>query len=201
MSDDWTECREEVTYQEARTVIDHQIDTLSDIDDKALRTVRLTVVLVGVLATAIELNVVQNLDDTLLVVGGGMLFLSMLIGMTTYGESDLYLGPNKSYINTLADSDFDDETWDEDLLTTMGEWIEDNYNEISWNARLLTYTQAALLTGLLFVSGATVFYSVPHNIYTMTSDERKEAAEKGQRSGKGPAWLSKLLGRRPKYDE
>ena len=39
----------------------------------------------------------------------------------------------------------------------MGEWIEDNYNEISWNARLLTYTQAALLMGLLFVSGATVF--------------------------------------------
>ena len=57
MSDDWTECREGVTYQEARTVIDHQIDTLSDIDDKALRTVRLTIVLVGVLATAIELNV------------------------------------------------------------------------------------------------------------------------------------------------
>ena len=157
MSDDWTECREEVTYQEARTVIDHQIDTLSDIDDKALRTVRLTVVLVGVLATAIELNVVQNLDDTLLVVGGGMLFLSMLIGMTTYGESDLYLGPNRSYINTLATSDFDDETWDEDLLTTMGKWIEDNYDEISWNARLLTYTQAALLMGLLFVSGAIVF--------------------------------------------
>ena len=157
MSDNWTEYREEVTYQEARTVIDHQIATLSDIDDKALRTVRLTVVLVGVLATAIELDVVQNLNDTLLIVGGGMLFLSMLIGMMTYGESDLYLGPNKSYINTLAGNDFDDETWDEDLPTTMGEWIEDNYNEISWNARLLTYTQAALLTGLLFVSGATVF--------------------------------------------
>ena len=157
MSDDWTEYREEVTYQEARTVIDHQIDTLSDIDDKALRTVRLTVVLVGALATAIELNVVRNLNDTLLIVGGGMLFLSMLISMMTYGESDLYLGPNKSYINTLADNDFGDETWDEDLLTTMGEWIEDNYDEISWNARLLTYTQAALLTGLLFVSGATVF--------------------------------------------
>ena len=58
MSDDWTEYREEVTYQEARTVIDHQIATLSDIDDKALRTVRLTVVLVGALATAIELDVV-----------------------------------------------------------------------------------------------------------------------------------------------
>ena len=121
MSDDWTEYREEGTYQEARTVIDHQIATLSDIDDKALRTVRLTVVLVGALATAIELDVVQNLNDTLLIVGGGMLFLSMLIGTMTYGESDLYLGPNKSYINTLADSDFDDETWDEDLLTTMGE--------------------------------------------------------------------------------
>ena len=157
MSDNWTEYREEVTYQEARTVIDHQIATLSDIDDKALRTVRLTVVLIGALATAIELDVVQNLNDTLLIDGGGMLFLSMLIGMMTYGESDLYLGPNKSYINTLADNDFDDETWDEDLLTTMGEWIEDNYNEISWNARLLTYTQAALLMGLLFVSGATVF--------------------------------------------
>ena len=135
----------------------YQIDTLSDIDDKALRTVRLTVVLVGVLATAIELDVVQNLNDTLLIVGGGILFLSMLIGMMTYGESDLYLGPNRSYINTLADNDFDDKTWDEDLLTTMGEGIEDNYNEISWNARLLTYTQAALLTGLLLVSGATVF--------------------------------------------
>ena len=153
MSDDWTEYREGVTYQEARTVIDHQIDTLSDIDDKALRTVRLTVVLVGALATAIELDVVQNLNDTLLIVGGGMLFLSMLIGMMTYGESDLYLGPNKSYINTLADNDFGDETWDEDLLTTMGEWIEDNYN-----GNQLECTTADIYTGRALDGASLCFW-------------------------------------------
>jgi len=157
MSDEWAERRQEVTYQEARTVIDHQIATLSDIDDKALRTVRLTVVLVGVLATAIELDIVRGLHDEFLLFGGVMLFSSVVVGMLTYSESSLFLGPNKSYINTLAANDFDNGAWDEDLLATMGEWIEENGNIIQVNGILLSVTEGLLLIGLAAVAVAIVF--------------------------------------------
>jgi hypothetical protein len=37
----------ELLHEEARTVLDHQIGILDDVDDKAARTVRITMILVG----------------------------------------------------------------------------------------------------------------------------------------------------------
>ena len=51
MIDDWPDERREIAYIEARAVIDAQNTTMTDIDDKAMRTVRLNTVLLGLLVT------------------------------------------------------------------------------------------------------------------------------------------------------
>lgn len=49
----WPAARKAIAYSEARRVLDAQRETLGDIDDKALRTVRVTTVVFGVfVATA-----------------------------------------------------------------------------------------------------------------------------------------------------
>jgi hypothetical protein len=48
---DWSSKRLEITCEEARSVFDAQQKTLSDIDDKAMRTVRITAIILGVIVS------------------------------------------------------------------------------------------------------------------------------------------------------
>lgn len=53
MSDgNWGSDRLETTYGEARTVIQAQNDTMADVDDNAIQTVRFNTILIGLLLTA-----------------------------------------------------------------------------------------------------------------------------------------------------
>lgn len=52
MCDGWSDTRLEVAHAEARIVIESQREVISDIDDKAIRTVRLNALIVGIVAGA-----------------------------------------------------------------------------------------------------------------------------------------------------
>lgn len=54
MADDWPDKRREIAYTEARAVMDAQNDTMTDIDDKAMRTVRVNAILLGLLVTGLQ---------------------------------------------------------------------------------------------------------------------------------------------------
>jgi len=140
--------RREVTYQEARSVLEAQQETISDVDTKAIRTVRITVVLIGVLLSAWKID--SGLFEFKVAVLGGLALVGSLIaGTFTYSESDLYLGPSKEYIEQLTDGDFDDDSWREDLLYSFGVWIAENGEEIRFNSRLLLATQVLLVVGVV----------------------------------------------------
>lgn len=74
----WPTARESLTYQEARNVLDAQRETLADIDDKALRTVRLTAVLLGLFVAAGRLAGPDLFDPGLSAVGIVLLFASIV---------------------------------------------------------------------------------------------------------------------------
>jgi hypothetical protein len=136
----------EMTYEEARAVLEAQRETLSDMDTKAVRTVRITVVLIGALLSAWRIE--TELFEPLLAGAGGLALVgSLVVGAFTYSESDLYLGPNKEYIRRLADGDFDEGNWQVNLLHNLGGWIAENGAEIRLNSHLLSVTQ------ILFVGG------------------------------------------------
>lgn len=149
MSDDGLD-RHEVTYREARAVLEAQRETLSAVDTKAVRTVRITVVLIGALVSAWRIDS-QLFDSVAVAIAGLALVVSVATGLFTYNESDLYLGPNEKYIKQLADGDFDETGWRNDLLYSFGNWIEDNEREIHVCSRLLFASQTSLLCGIAFV--------------------------------------------------
>mgnify|MGYP000571305455 CR=1 FL=1 len=148
MDDDWPDKRREIAYAEARAVIDSQNTTMSDIDDKAMRTLRLNALLLGLLVTGFQIEPTM-FHLALLKAGVGLLVLSTICGVITYNESNLYVGPRGEYIEDLATEEFPDPPWEADLLVTMSGMVAENYDDIRRNAKLLTLTQATLLCGIV----------------------------------------------------
>jgi hypothetical protein len=148
MGGDWTDKRREIAYTEARSVIDAQNATMTDIDDKAMRTVRLNAVLLGLLVTGVQFAP-DLFRDPLLQAAFALLIFSTVFGVITYNESNLYVGPRGEYIEALADEEFSDPPWEDDLLETMAGMIAENYDDIRRNAHWLTATQVALVLGII----------------------------------------------------
>lgn len=156
MSDGWSDTRLEVGYVEARAVIESQREVIADIDDKAIRTVRLNAMIVGIVVGAAQLAGASMFHFSSLSGGTLCLFLSIGLGLITYSESDLYLGPNKSYIGQISRNEFGDHGWEADLLDRMGDWIAANHRDIKRNGRLLFLTQALLFLGIAGVGLSVV---------------------------------------------
>lgn len=147
VTEDWPDKRREIAYSEARAVIDAQNATMTDIDDKAMRTVRLNAVLIGLLVTGLQFAP-ELFYTAALQVSFVLLIGSTVCGVITYNESNLYVGPRGEYIEDLAGADFPDPPWEEDLLQTMAGMIAENYDDIRRNANWLTATQVGLVLGV-----------------------------------------------------
>ena len=147
--------RRKVTYDEARAVLEAQRETLSDMDTKAVRTVRITVVLIGALLSVWQIES-ELFEPVFAGMGGVALVGSLVAGTFTYSESDLYLGPNKKYVEQLADGDFGEKDWERDLLYSFGEWIDSNDREIRVFSTLLVLTQVLLLCGIVLIGLSVV---------------------------------------------
>lgn len=149
VGDDWQNQRLEATYEEARAVLEAQNTTMSDIDTKAMQTVRFNVLLLGLLLTAGQLAGPSVFHPEFLYLSVGSLIGSVLLGLATYNESYLYVGSRGTYIEALANGETSGERWDQDLLETFAGMISENADEIEWNSWLLTATQTALAVGIV----------------------------------------------------
>lgn len=148
MADDWPDDRRETAYEEAREVINEQNATMQDIDDKAMRTVRLTTVIIGVLLASFRFDATL-FDNDILAGSIVLLVLSIIAAIATYDESNLFVGPKGEYIEELAgDTEFE-KGWDYDLLITFAGMISKNYNIIRRNSWLLTATNVLLVLGII----------------------------------------------------
>jgi len=147
MSDDWPDKRREIAYTEARAVIDAQNATMGDIDDKAMRTVRLNAILLGLLVTGIQFAP-ELFATMVLQVAFVFLILSTVCGIITYNESDLYVGAGGDYLESLGAETFDEQPWYEHLTRTLGGMIAENHSEIRRNEKWLTAMQITLIVGI-----------------------------------------------------
>lgn len=160
---DWSPDRVASIYHEARAVIESQNETMADIDEKAMRTVRFNVLVVGVLLTAAEVAGAggrprpASFHPFLLSVAVLTLLLSVVLGVVTYNESDLYVGLDGHYIEVLVRAEPGDRRADREVLRTFAGMISENAEEIAWNSKLLTLTQASLVLGVLKAVAAVVF--------------------------------------------
>lgn len=146
--DDWESERMEVIHGEARSVLEAQNETMADIDDKAMKSVRFNAILIGLLLTAGRIAGTGVFNQTLLHASLGSLVVSAVVGIITYGESNLYVGPGGAYFERAIEGSTADSEWGRDLLEGYAGMIFENEETITWNSWLLTVTQATLVIGV-----------------------------------------------------
>lgn len=144
----WPNDRVETTYREARSVVEAQNDTMADIDNKAMQTVRFNTVLIGLLLAAINAASPTIFEPNSFGVAIVALTGSVILGLVTYNESDLFVGPRGEYIEELVAGETED-SWYEDLIDAFAGMISENSSEIDRNSWLLTATQGMLMLGIV----------------------------------------------------
>lgn len=141
--------------------IDHQIDLLREIDNKAQRVVQYTAVLIGVIFTALSL--ILQTDNVALTDAGPNALASFLTGLggflfaicaaiITYLSSVQEYGLAREFGYNVADSVFDDQTYKEAILNSYADAVADNRRVIAVNAKRFGYSLAALFAGIVFSS-------------------------------------------------
>lgn len=156
MTGDWPEERHGVAYAEARAVIEAQNATMTDIDDKAMRTVRLNAILLGLLVTGLQFSP-GMFQETTLTGAFVLLIASTICGVVTYNESDLYVGPGGEYVTSMAVNGDSGPIWAVDLLRALSAMIKENRRDLQRNAMWLTVTQGVLVLGVVSAVLAVVF--------------------------------------------
>jgi urea transporter len=146
--DDWTSQRKQTIYEESKRVMQGQKADIDDMDDKALRTVRLNAAILAIGATGLEISGIGEIN--FLLAGLSIVFLvsSAIFGVIVYNESNILVGPKSSFLGKMRTQKSDD-GWEKELLEEMETWITDNQTRVELNGALLTICQSFLVLGVL----------------------------------------------------
>lgn len=135
-----------ISREEARATLDHQVETLADIDTKASKILRLNVALLSILlmgtsvlakSTAYD---VTELLTPLSLVGVGSLLVSTAFAGLTYTSSEFRGGLGPDDLRTVLDREYDDARLQEALVASYADWIEFNDGTSLRNESLITLT-------------------------------------------------------------
>lgn len=146
---DWSSKNYEVTYEQGQRVLEAQKTDINQIDDKALRTVRITALVIGVGATGLQ--TVERVQVNLLTgkIGLFLLFLSLAAGVVTVNESSEIVGPTARYLEEMRGGRKGVD-WETDLLVQFPGWISRNQQKVERNALLFNLCQVSLILGVGF---------------------------------------------------
>lgn len=157
----------ETTREESRVVLDHRISLQKDIDDKALRTVRLSLVLIALVVSVAQLMEPAEIDaletGTILSVSVGVLFLAVaiLLGLGVYFETELPFGVADNHRLEVTSQSYSEEEWLELLLNEYSEWIGDARESNEFNSWWLGRAQASMVVGVAYLFVSTIVLFTP----------------------------------------
>lgn len=151
----------EISREEAQRTIDRQIETLDDIDDKAVKILRLNLVLIGILLTGISIasseygdgfGTLQTVFNWYISAGLLSIIASTALAAFTYTASSKRGGMSSRDIKELVENDLPPETNLEGIVESYADWIQYNYEVNTKNAPLGTGILLLLLYGLILVA-------------------------------------------------
>lgn len=160
----------ELALTQAQRVVDEQRQYLTDIDTKAVKLLRLNVVLIGVGVSVLSVSSragslrVTGLSNWYTVVGSLLLLLSTVTVGAAYTRSRITVGPNPEGIVQLASTEADTDLVRRGLATSYAEWIDRNRRAVARTQPRVVGSIVSLLSALLFVTtglGAVVAGSLP----------------------------------------
>ena len=139
--------------EEGRTTLQYQIESLNDIDSKAISILRVNVLLIGLLLTAASFVAdsqfnLSALDNFAFYVGVFSLLLSSALATLTYTASDTEVGIESGKINEVIESDLTEEEFELAAAQSHSRWIWFNNKTNVINAPLITLTNIFLIVGL-----------------------------------------------------
>ncbi|MFC4408594.1 hypothetical protein [Haloarchaeobius iranensis] len=145
----------QVVRKESREVLSERIRLLKDIDDKAMRTVRTSVLFIGLVISAVQVSdgslsdaSVGTLSFQFGVGGVTLLLLSIISGVFTYSASDPDFGVSDGHRFDVIQGEYTEKEW---LLFQLVE-----YNQWIGNMRQLNNDNVVLLHLTLFTATAGV---------------------------------------------
>lgn len=144
---EWPTLREKTVYEESKQVMEAQKSDIDDIDDKALRTVRITAILLAVGATGVEVIGLDAVNTTVGIISIACFLLSLVFGVIVYNESNELIGPKASYLRKMREEDLE-KPWDEDFLYQLEGWVEENQITVEFNGYLLIVCQSFFVAGV-----------------------------------------------------
>lgn len=160
----WSSLRKKTVYEECKQVMNAQKADIDDLDDKALRTVRITAILLTVGASAAEVIGLNSVNQTMATVSVSSFLLSLIFGVLVYNESDELIGPKASYLEKLRTDDLKKD-WEDDYLYQLENWVDSNQETVEFNGALLMVCQLFFILGVGAGVSTLVGLSIEEVIY------------------------------------
>jgi len=154
----------EIAREEAHRTIDKQVQTLTDIDNKAARILRINLVLISIILTGVSIGAevgsgeggggtnasvgisgLDTLTNDFIIFSIGCLIISTAMAAVTYTASDIRGGMSGSALNNLVENDKSDKENLKDIVKSYSFYINFNYRTNARNAPLGTLTLLLLI--------------------------------------------------------
>lgn len=151
-------------------MIDVQIQTLNDIDNKAEYLTRYLAILIALLFTGasfvLDIGVADGFVSELplfatLVLGLLALTVSVVFSIITYLSSVFQYGPRREFAEDIADHDIGKKLYAEIMLRTYSDAIYQNKRVVRQNSARFKYALTGLLNGVLFLGAAALVLFAP----------------------------------------
>lgn len=159
----------ERTINEARETVEQQILALTDIDTKAIKILRVNVMVLGVLLSGLTFGagsnsvVVSDFWNAYFGVGFVSLLVSSTTAALTYRATDFRVGLDSKNVQRVLEDDLRDEELLRALTRSYARWIDYNVGANVRNAPWITSTVLALVVALVYFSLA-VYQTVVANV-------------------------------------
>ncbi|SDD46549.1 hypothetical protein [Natrinema hispanicum] len=137
--------------KDARESLDQTISLIHDIDETAMVTLRLDLLILGLILTAItSVPSTLRLANLASIFGISCIILSAIVALLTNVGSDYQTGISGDYLREFQEASWTEREWNEWMIREYSSWLEDAREMASGDARALLITQ--LLLGLGFLS-------------------------------------------------
>jgi len=144
---------------EARETLQEQIDTLSIIDEKAGKMMRVNILFLGIILSGfsllIEREIIRDkatIFNSYSIIGLGLLVLSISIAALAYTASNTIGGIKAEAIGEIFEEEYSEVQVKEGIASSYEDWITNTRPSIIRNALRITVSAVALTWGLTFLS-------------------------------------------------
>jgi len=162
----------ENAVEESRREYDKKVETMEGIDDKAMRSVRTAVILVGLVVSAVSVggpSAVAELAPWPVLVGAfgvGTLTVSIVAGIGVHTATRYSSGIGSPHRLDVIEGTYGYDEWLVEMLRQHDDWSREIADEIDANKRYLEVVQLSLLLGVLalLVGASMVVFELAYGV-------------------------------------